>query len=84
MGHDSSATSIRQISHIKSLFINMLHRTKNLRYSRHIITISCVDLASFLLTINLDVVSSFNVFNNDDVFSTRTRLGHAGFAGPVC
>ena len=33
-------------------------------YSMHIRIIICVDFASFLLTISLDVVSSFNVFSS--------------------
>ena len=33
---DGSTVSIRQRSHIKSLFIIMLHQTWNLRYFRHL------------------------------------------------
>ena len=58
-----SVASIRQRSHIKSMFVNMLHQTWNLRYSRHLRIISFIDLEPFLLAINLDVVSS-NVFSS--------------------
>ena len=59
-----NATSIKQKTHIKSLFINMLHQTWNLRYSRHIMIISYVGLKLFLLAINLNIVSSSNIFSN--------------------
>ena len=61
---DSSVASIRQRSHIKSLFVIMLHQIWKLRYSRHIRIISCIDLESFLLIINLNIVSSSNVFSS--------------------
>ena len=61
---DSSAALIKQRSHIKSMFVSMLHQTLNLKYSRHIRIICCVGLEPFLLAINLDVVSSSNVFSN--------------------
>ena len=59
-----SAALIRQRSHIKSLFINILHQTWNLRYFRDIRIISYVGLKPFLLAINLNVVLSSNVFNS--------------------
>ena len=49
--------SIRQRSHIKSLFVNMLHQIWNLMYFRHLKIINCIGLESFILAINLDVVS---------------------------
>ena len=61
---DDNIASIRQISHIKSLFVTMLHQTCNLRYSKHIRIICYVNLEPFLLAIDLDVVSSFNVFSS--------------------
>ena len=59
-----SAALMRQKNHIKSLFINILLQTLNLRYSRHIRIISYVGRKLFLLAINLDVVSSSNVFSS--------------------
>ena len=65
MGDSNCNTaSIKQRSHIKSLFVSILHQTWNLKYSRHIMIISNVGLELFLLAINLDVVSFSNVFNN--------------------
>ena len=61
---DDSAALIIQMSHIKSLFTNMLHQTLNLRYSRHIKIITCVGLKSFLFAMNLNDMSSSNVFSN--------------------
>ena len=61
---EGNTTSIIQRSHIKSLFVNMLHLTWNLRYSRHIRIISCVGFESFLLAINLNIVSSSYVFSS--------------------
>ena len=55
---------IRQRSHIKSLFVSILHQTGNLMYSKHIRIISCVGIEPFLLVINLDVVSSYNIFTS--------------------
>ena len=60
---DSRAVSTRQRSHIKSLFVNMLHQIWNLRYSRHLRITNCVGLEPFILTINLDVMSSSNIFS---------------------
>ena len=53
---------IRQTSHIKSLFVIMLHQIWNFRHSRHLRIINCVGIQPFSLAINLNVVSSFNVF----------------------
>ena len=61
---DGSIALIRQRSHFKSLFVNMLHQVSNLIYSRHIRIISCIGPEPFLLVINLDVMSSSNVFSN--------------------
>ena len=61
---DDRAALIIQRSHIKSLFTNMLHQTLNIRYSRHIKIITCVGLQSFLFAINLNDMSSYNVFSN--------------------
>ena len=61
---DDNAASIRQRSHIKSLLVSMFHETWNLRYSRHIRITTCVCLVSFLLAINLDAMSSSNVFSS--------------------
>ena len=61
---NDNAASIKQKSHIKSLLVSMLHQTWNLRYSRHIRITSCAGLESFLLAINLDVMSSSNVFRS--------------------
>ena len=61
---DDNSVSIRQRSHFKSLFVSMFHQTWNLIYSKHIMIISCIGLEPFLFAINLDVVSSFNVFNS--------------------
>ena len=44
---NNNVVSIRQRSHIKSLFISVFHQTLNLRYLRHIMIISCVGLESF-------------------------------------
>ena len=60
---DSITVLIRQISHIKSLFVSMLKHNWNLRYSRHFRITNYVDLEPFLFIINLDVVSSSNVFS---------------------
>ena len=56
-----NAASISERSLIKSLFVSMLRKTWNLRYFMIII---CVGFEPFFLTINLDVVSSSNVFSN--------------------
>ena len=61
---DGSIASIRQRSHFKSLFVSMLYQIWNLMYSIHIRIISCVGLEPFILAINLDVLSSSNVFSN--------------------
>ena len=61
---DNSVALIRQRSHIKFQFVIMLYHTWNLRDSMHIRIISCVGLESFLLAINLDVVSFSNVFDS--------------------
>ena len=58
---DGNAALTKQRSHIISLFASIFYQILNLRYSRHIRIISCVCLESFLLAINLDVVSSSNV-----------------------
>ena len=57
-------TSIKHRTHIKSLFVSMLHQIWNPRYSRHIRIIICVGLEPFFLAINLNVLSSFNVFSS--------------------
>ena len=46
------------------MFVDMLHRIWNLRYYRRIRIIYCVGFEPFLLAINLDVVSSSNVFSS--------------------
>ena len=46
------------------LFVGMPYQTWNLRYYKNIRIISYVGLESFLLYINLDVVSSSNVFSS--------------------
>ena len=57
------AISIKLRNHIKSLFVSILQQILNLKYSRHFrIPGCCVGLELFILAINLDVVSSFNVF----------------------
>ena len=61
---DDNAIPIKQISHIKFLLIIMFHQTSNLRYFKYIRITSCIGLEPFLLTINLDVMSSFNVFSS--------------------
>ena len=61
---DDDVVSIEQRSHIESLFVSMFHQTWNLRYYMHIRIISCVSLQSFLLAINLDALSSSNVFRS--------------------
>ena len=63
---NGSVASITQKSHIKSLLVSMLHRTWNLRYSRHIKITSYIGLESFLLAINLDAMSSSNGFEQFD------------------
>ena len=60
---DSITVLIRQISHIKSLFVSMLQHNWNLRYSRYFRITNYVGLELFLFIINLDVVSSSNVFS---------------------
>ena len=61
---DGNAALIGQKSHIKSIFVNMLHQTSILKYSRHIRIISCVGLEPFVIVINLDAMSFSNVFNS--------------------
>ena len=53
---NEKVVSIRQINHIKSLFINMLHEISNLIYSMHLRITNCVYLKPFILTINLNVL----------------------------
>ena len=53
---------IRQTSHIKYLFVSMLHQIWKFRHSKHLRIINCVGIEPFILAINLNVVSSFNVF----------------------
>ena len=60
---DNSTTSIRQISHIKTLFIKMLHQIWNFKYSKHFKITNFIGLKSLLFVINLDYVSSSTVFN---------------------
>ena len=43
---------------------SMLHLICNLRYSTYIRIMSCIGLELFLFAINLDVVSSSNIFNS--------------------
>ena len=57
---DSKTFSIRQKSHIKSLFINILYQIWNLRYSKHLKITNCVSLKPFILAINLDIMSFSN------------------------
>ena len=60
MGNSNSrVASIRQRTHIESLFIGMLYHIWNHRYSKHLRI--CVSLELFILVINLDVMSSSNV-----------------------
>ena len=54
---------IRHKSHIKFLFVGMLHQMWNLRYSRHLRITKYVNLEPFVFAINLDAVSSSNVFS---------------------
>ena len=65
-GDDSNgnAASIRQRSHIKSMFIGMVLQTWNFKYCRHIMVISYASLEPFFLTFKLNVVSSLNIFSN--------------------
>ena len=69
---NSSAISIKQKSHIKSLIVSVFHHTLNLMYFIHVMITSCVDLKPFLLDISLDVMSSSNVFN-DLIFMFRCK-----------
>ena len=48
-GLDDRAVSIRQIIHIKSLFIGIFNQILNLKYSRHLRITNCVSLKSFFL-----------------------------------
>ena len=57
---DSKNVLIRQISHIKSLFVIILHQ--NFRYSRHLRITNCISLESFIFIINLNIVSFSSVF----------------------
>ena len=59
---DDNVASIKQRNHIKYLFVSIFHQTGNLRYSKHIRIISYVDLESFLVAINLDVILMFLAF----------------------
>ena len=72
---DDKAISIKQVNHIKSLFVNILHWNWNIRYSRHHKITNCVSLEPFLLTIHSDVVSSFNDFRTL-VFDLMCRLSN--------
>ena len=58
---DCNAALIRQISHIKYLFVIMFHETWNLMYYRNIRITFFIGLK---FAINLDVMSSSNVFNS--------------------
>ena len=60
---DDIAISIRQGSHIKSLFIDILHQIWNLKYSRHLMITNCVGLEPFILVINMNAMSSSNIFS---------------------
>ena len=55
---DNIATSIKQISYIKSMFISMLHRI-----SKHLRITNYIGVTSFLLAITLDAMSFFYVFS---------------------
>ena len=59
---NSRTVSIKQRNHNKSLISSMLHHIYNLRYSRHLRNTNCVAFEPLILDINLDVVSSSNVF----------------------
>ena len=65
---DGRTISIRLRRYIESLFVSMLHQIWNFKYSRHLKIINCVSLESFILAINLNVVS-FSFF-----FSTFVPL----------
>ena len=54
---NDKAVSIRQRSHIKSLFVGMLQHIWNLTIT------NCKGFEYFIIDINLNVVSSSNVFN---------------------
>ena len=47
---------IRQISHIKSLFISKLHQIWILKYYSHLRITNCVGFKPFILAINLNVI----------------------------
>ena len=57
------AALIGQRSHIKSLFVSMLHQIWNLKYFKHFKITNCVGLEPFILVINPDDVSSSNTFS---------------------
>ena len=60
---DDSVISIQLKNHIKFIFISILYQIYNFRYSRYILITNRICLESFTLIINLDVVSSSNVFS---------------------
>ena len=60
---DGRKISIKQRRHIESHFVSILHKIWDFRYSRHLRIINCVNLEPFILAINLNVVSSSNVFS---------------------
>ena len=61
---EGNAALIGQRSHIKSIFVNMIHYTSIFKYSRHIRIISCVGLEPFVIVINFDAMSFSNVFSS--------------------
>ena len=63
-GSNGRAVSIIQRSHINSLLVIMHHQIMNLMYSKHLRITNRVGLELFFFfSINLDIVSSFNVFS---------------------
>ena len=46
---DGIDVSIRQISHIKSQFVNILNQILNLKYYRHLMITICVGFEPYLL-----------------------------------
>ena len=52
---------IRKINSIKFKFVSMFHC--NFRYFKYLIIINYIGFKLFILTINLDIVPSSNIFN---------------------
>ena len=70
---DDVAISIRWRSHIKFLFVGILHQIWNLRYSRHLMITNYVGLEPFILVIYMNAMSSSNVFSTL-VFVSRCNV----------